>query len=125
MSLQEHIILMLNFIFYDLIWFCLCCGYNLECCSIFYGMKVEMNLFDMLGTENMCSSRAISMCQNNQNVHSHKLIFHSYLLFGKCNTGSDSFIHVCHSGRHSVQVPPKKPFITSILGLMLNCKFLP
>jgi len=67
-----------------------------------------MNLFDMLRTENMCSSRGVSMCQNNHNLYSYKLIFHSYLLFGKCNTSSYSFIYVCHSGRHSVQLTPKK-----------------
>lgn len=83
-----------------------------------------MNLFDMLGTENMCSSRAISMCQNNQSVHSHKLIFHSYLLFGKCNTGSDSFIHVCHSGRHSVQVTPKKTLHYIHLGFNVKLQIL-
>lgn len=83
-----------------------------------------MNLFDMLGTENICSSRAVSMCQNNQNLHTHKLNFHSYLFFGKCNTSSDSFIHVCQSGRHSMQFTPKKTPSCIHLGFNVKLQIL-
>lgn len=68
---------------------CLHHGNNLEFHSIFCRTKIEMNLFEMLTTENKYSYRAVSMFQNNQNLHSHKLIFHSYLLLGKCSTASD------------------------------------
>lgn len=53
----------------------------------------------MLGTENTCSYETVSMCQNNKNLHNYKLLLHSDLLLGKCNTSSNSFTPVCSSER--------------------------
>lgn len=78
----------------------------------------------MLGSET-CSSGAASMCQNNQNLYSHKLIFHSYLIFGKCNTSGDSSIHVCVIQEGILwKSHQKKPHHCIYLGFNLKLQFL-